>query len=152
MNFYDTAGAYGDGHAETVLGKAIQPLPRAKIVIATRVYHRIKPDRSRFGDLSRAFILQECEDCLGRMKTDYIDLFQCHSFDPLTHPAEIVDGFETLVRQGKIRAYGTSSWSPEQIRLGQAFGGNPAQIEEAAGAMGKTVSRDDWHQVRSRLA
>ena len=262
MNFYDTAGAYGDGHAETVLGKAIQPLPRAKIVIATKVYHHIKPDRSRFGDLSRAFILQECEDCLGRMKTDYIDLFQCHSFDPLTHPAEIVDGFETLVRQGKIRAYGTSSWSPEQIRLGQAFGGNfaseqpmyslikrdierdllpfclandigtlvfsslhngllsgkykgdetfedlrakrpefqgqrfkdlcgkvaglndiarkyslsivqlvlavtlmhpaitcaivgiknPAQIEEAAGAMGKTVSRNDWHQVRSRLA
>lgn len=262
VNFFDTAGAYGDGLSETVLGNAIKPLPRDRIVIATKVYHHIKPDGSRFGDLSRDYIIAECEDCLRRLQTDYLDLFQCHSFDPLTHPAEIIDGLETLVRQGKIRAYGTSSWSAEQIRMAQAFGGNfaseqprysliardiekdvlpcclahnigvlvfsplhnglltgkykgdetftdlrakrpdfqgerfrqlcekvaslrdladkydltivqlvlattlmhpaipcaivgiknAAQIEEAAGAMGRTISRDDWHQVRARLS
>src|SRR5690606_2198565 len=142
VNFYDTAGAYGDGLAETVLGKAIKSIPRDRIVMASNVYHHIKPDSTRFGDLSREYIIQECEDCLRRLGTDYLDLFQCHVFDPLTHPAETIDGMETLVRQGKIRAYGTSTWTAEQIRLGLAFGGRFGSEQPKYSLIDRGIERD----------
>src|SRR5687768_2332577 len=83
VNFFDTAGAYGDGHAEQVLGRGVAELPRDQIVIATKVYWHFYPDGRRYPDLSRQYILQYCDEALTRMKTDYIDLLQCHSWDPL---------------------------------------------------------------------
>ncbi|MCL2640209.1 MAG: aldo/keto reductase [Phycisphaerales bacterium] len=122
VNFFDTAGAYGDGLAETVLGKAIKGLPREKLVIATKVHWHIRPDASRYADLSAEYIAEECEACLKRMGLDYMDLFQCHSWDPLGDFGEIAGTMDKLVKQGKIRAYGTSNWNAEQMRGGNQFG------------------------------
>jgi len=122
VNFFDTAGAYGDGLAETVLGRAIKGLPREKLVIATKVLWHIRADASRYADLSGEYIVEECEGCLRRMGVDYIDLFQCHAWDPLGDFAEIAGAMDKLVKQGKIRAYGTSNWNAEQMRGGNQYG------------------------------
>lgn len=122
VNFYDTADAYGDGLAEEVLGRAVAELPRDQIVIATKAYHHIYEDGHRHGDLSHDYILAECEASLRRLNLDYLDLYQCHSFDVLAHPAEIAQAMDTLVKQGKIRHYGTSNWTAEQMRMGAGFG------------------------------
>ena len=123
VNFYDTAEAYGDGYSETVMGKALKPLPRDQVVVATKVFHRVDlPADQRFGDLSYANIMRACEGSLKRLGMDYIDLYQCHSFDPTVDPAETADAMRTLQTQGKIRAYGLSNWNPEQMRMGHLFG------------------------------
>src|SRR5689334_17729329 len=83
-NFYDTADAYGDGHAEEVLGRAVAELPRDQIVIATKVYWRRTATDARYPDLSHDYVLSACDASLHRLGLDYIDLYQLHSFDPLT--------------------------------------------------------------------
>lgn len=123
INFFDTADAYGDGYAETVLGKAIKELPREKLVIATKVYNHFYPNsEERHGDLSSDYIRQACDDSLKRLDVDYIDLYQCHSHDPLAHPRDIAQTLDELVKAGKIRAYGVSNWPVEQMRAGEVFG------------------------------
>ena len=122
VNFYDTADAYGDGLAETVVGKALKPLSRDQIVVATKVYHHFYPDGHRHPDLSRDYILKECEASLRRLKMDYIDLYQCHAFDQLTPLDETTEALERLKSQGKIRAYGVSNFSVEQLRLARKYG------------------------------
>lgn len=124
INFFDTADAYGNGHSETVLGKAIKKLPRDKIVIATKVYNHFYPNDTpeRHGDLSSDYIREACDNSLKRLDVDYIDLYQCHSHDPLAHPQEIAQTLDDLVKRGKIRAYGVSNWPVEQMRAGQVFG------------------------------
>ena len=122
VNFYDTADAYGDGYAEEVMGKAIAPLPRAELVIATKVFWHFYPDGRRYPDLSREYILEACENSLRRLKLNYIDVYQCHSWDPLADMAETAEALQILQRQGKIRYYGVSNWSAEQMRLGAKFG------------------------------
>lgn len=122
INFYDTAGAYGDGLAEQVMGKALEPLPRDKVVIATKVCHHFLPDGKRYPDLSAAYVHSYCDDALRRLRTDYIDLYQCHAFESLTRPQETVQAMEDLIRKGKIRAYGVSNWTVEQMRLGWSIG------------------------------
>jgi len=122
VNFYDTADAYGNGLAEEVMGRALRDLPRDQIVIATKVFHHWFPDGHRHGDLSRAYVLRACEDSLRRLQMDYVDLYQCHAFDPLTDLADTVEALETLRRQGKIRHYGVSNWTVEQMRLGATLG------------------------------
>lgn len=122
VNFYDTADAYGDGLAETVLGKALKTLPRDQVVVATKVYHHFYPDGHRHPDLSRDYILKECEASLRRLQMDYIDLYQCHAFDPITPIEETTDALERLKSQGKIRAYGVSNFTVEQLRLARRYG------------------------------
>ena len=86
INLFDTADAYGDGHAETVLGETIADLPRDELVITTKVLARFKPDGSRVPDLSAENIAARCEVSLGRLQIDTIDLYLLHGFDPLTPP------------------------------------------------------------------
>ena len=117
VNFYDTADAYGDGYAEIVMGEALKVLPRDAIVVATKVYHHFHPDGRRFGDLSREYILAECDASLKRLGMDYIDLYQCHSFDPMTPLEETAEALDALVKAGKIRAYGLSNFTADQTRL-----------------------------------
>jgi aryl-alcohol dehydrogenase-like predicted oxidoreductase len=123
VNFFDTADVYGDGFSETVLGQALKPFKRDEVIVATKAYWVSGRYDSRAGDLSKPHLLSACEASLKRLGMEYIDLYQCHSFDPLADFSEIIDGMETLVRQGKIRCYGTSNWSVEQIRAGRALGG-----------------------------
>lgn len=122
INFYDTAGAYGDGLSESIMGEALKELPRDQIVIATKVYHHFYPDGHRHPDLSKKYIIEECDNFLKRLQTDYVDLLQCHAFDPMTHPAETTEALETLKKQGKIRAYGVSNFQVEQLKLFRKYG------------------------------
>ncbi|HEX7009864.1 MAG TPA: aldo/keto reductase [Phycisphaeraceae bacterium] len=142
VNFYDTADAYGDGLAEQVLGEALHDLPRDQIVVATKVYWHFHPDGRRYPDLSGRYILQACEASLQRLKMDHIDLYQCHSYDPMTPMGEIVEAMETLTRQGKIRFYGTSNWSVEQMRLGQAAGGRFQTIQPVYNFLQRQIEAD----------
>ena len=73
VNFFDTADAYGDGHAESVLGEVIKELPRDEIVIATKVINHYNPDGSRYPDLDPDHIVQRCEASLGRLGIETID-------------------------------------------------------------------------------
>jgi len=122
VNFYDTADAYGNGLAEEVMGKALAPLPREELVVTTKVFWHFFDDGRRYGDLSKAYIIQACENSLRRLNMTYVDLYQIHSYDPLAEPTEIVEALEKLIKDGKIRAFGTSNWTVEQMRLGNQLG------------------------------
>jgi aryl-alcohol dehydrogenase-like predicted oxidoreductase len=122
VNFIDTAEAYGDGYAETVVGEAIQGLPRDELVIATKVFNHFNEDGTRYPDLSPDHIAARCEVSLSRMGTETIDLYLLHMFDPLTPLADIAGALNRLRDQGKIRAYGVSNHTVEQTRAHRKFG------------------------------
>ncbi len=113
VTFFDTADLYGDGHSEEVLGGALRGV-RAKVIIATKV--GTLPHTGFFmpQDFSPEHIVAGVEGSLRRLKTDYVDLLQLHSppLEALEGDGRIVETLETLVRAGKIRAYGISARSP----------------------------------------
>ncbi len=125
VNFYDTADAYGNGHGEEVLGDAIKDLPRDQIVLATKLCHHWvadEPGQPRYEDLTYDYVIWECEQSLKRLGTDYIDVYLAHAWEPMTHPLETIMAFEKLKKDGKIRCFGVSNWTAEQIRCGLKFG------------------------------
>jgi len=122
INFFDTADAYGDGYAETVLGECMTGVSRGSFILATKVFNHFNPDASRYPDLSPAHIVERCEASLKRLRTDYIDIYLLHFFDPLTPLEDIAATMERLRRQGKIRLYGVSNHTLEQFRSARAFG------------------------------
>jgi aryl-alcohol dehydrogenase-like predicted oxidoreductase len=99
VNYFDTAGSYGD--AEAVLGRVMRS-HRAYVCIATKV--GLRPGARP--DLSAEHIRHSCEQSLGRLKTDRIDLLQIHYDEPERPVDEVVESLESLVREGKIRRYG----------------------------------------------
>ena len=122
INFFDTADAYGDGYAETVLGEAIKDLPRDELVIATKVFNHFNPDASRYPDLSPGHIIERCEASLERLGIDYIDLYLLHFYDELTPLADVAGTLGKLRDQGKVRAIGVSNHTVEQFRAQRRFG------------------------------
>jgi len=122
VNFFDTADAYGDGLAETVLGKVLRDLPRDELVICTKVFNHFKPDASRYPDLSADYIAARCDIQLKRMGIETIDLYLLHMYDPLTPLDEVTETLERLKAQGKIRRYGTSNFTTEQMHAVEWFG------------------------------
>lgn len=139
VNFIDTAGAYGDGYAEQVVGRAVAQLPRDQVVIATKVFWHFHPDGHRFPDLSRQYILQYCDESLARMKLSHIDLLLCHSWDPLTPADEQAEALDRLVQQGRIRAYGVSNWNAEQHRYGLSAGGKFAANQPSYSLLNREI-------------
>jgi len=113
INFVDTADAYGDGESEQIVGQALRGR-RDDIVLATKVHFPMGEGRNRGGN-SRRWILTAVEDSLRRLRTDWIDLYQVHRPDPSTDIEETLWALTDLVRQGKIRAFGCSTFPPEQI-------------------------------------
>ena len=122
VNFYDTADAYGDGYSETLVGKALAELPREQVVVATKVYHHFYPDGHRHPDLSGKYVIEECHASLKRLRMDYLDLYQLHSWDSLTPLEETTEALEKLKKDGRIRAYGVSNFTVEQLRLARKIG------------------------------
>ena len=122
INFFDTADAYGDGLAETVLGEAIRDLPRDELVITTKFFNHFNPDASRYPDLSRDHLMERCEASLGRLGIETIDVCLLHLFDPLTPLEEVAGTLEDLRGQGKVRVIGVSNHSTEQFRAQRRFG------------------------------
>jgi aryl-alcohol dehydrogenase-like predicted oxidoreductase len=116
INFFDTANVYARGKSEEVVGRALQKFPRDSCVLATKVFFPMNdgPMPNNQG-LSRKHILDQCHASLKRLGMEYIDLYQCHRFDPNTPLEETLRALDDLVRQGKVRYVGFSQWSAEQI-------------------------------------
>ena len=109
INFFDTANVYAQGTSEEVTGTLIKELaPRSEIVLASKVFGRMRPGPNGQG-LSRVAILTEIDNSLRRLGTDYLDLYQIHRFDPFTPPEETMEALNDVVRAGKARYIGASS-------------------------------------------
>ena len=114
VTLFDTADIYDAGVSEHILGDALRGR-RGKVVLATKCGNPMDDDPAHRG-LSKRWVIQACEDSLRRLDVDYIDLFQMHRPDPETSIEETIEAFNELVIAGKIRAYGTSTFSAEQLR------------------------------------
>ena len=114
VNLFDTADVYSNGAGEEALGYALRDIPRRYVVIATKCFFPMS-ERPNDRGLSRKHIVESVEDSLRRLGTDYVDLLQCHRYDPNTPVAETVRAFDDLVRQGKVLYWGVSQWRAEQI-------------------------------------
>jgi aryl-alcohol dehydrogenase-like predicted oxidoreductase len=115
VNLIDTAPAYGNGHSEQVVGRAIAERgARDRVVLATKV--GLKPHGSAlYRNSTRARLFEEIEESLQRLRTDYIDLYQVHWPDPRTPVEETAQALLDLQRAGKIRAIGVSNYSIEAM-------------------------------------
>jgi len=113
INFIDTADVYSAGESEQIVGKAIAGR-RENLVIATKVHGSMGRDRNMSGN-SRRWIIQECENSLRRLGLEYIDLYQIHRPDPDTDIDETLGALSDLVRQGKVRYLGSSTFPPSEI-------------------------------------
>ncbi len=114
VNLFDTADVYANGRAEQALGEAIADLPRSALVLATKCFFPVS-DRPNDRGLSRKHIVESVEASLRRLRTDYLDLHQCHRPDPETPIEETARAYDDLIRQGKLLYWGTSEWRPAQI-------------------------------------
>ncbi len=115
INFIDTANVYALGKSEEVVGKALKSLRRDSIVLATKCFFEMADGPNDRG-LSRKHVTEQCNASLRRMATDYIDLYQCHRYDPGTPMEELVMTMDILTRQGKILYWGVSEWPAEKIQ------------------------------------
>jgi aryl-alcohol dehydrogenase-like predicted oxidoreductase len=120
INLFDTANVYGRGGAESFLGDVLHDVPRSSYILATKAFFPMS-DQDR--GLSAAQIRKQCDASLQRLRTDYVDLYQCHRYDRDTPLEETMEALTELVGQGKARYIGFSEWSPEQIRAALALPG-----------------------------
>src|SRR5205823_1988346 len=113
INFVDTADMYSAGESEEIVGKALRGR-RDEVVLATKVYFPMGEGRNRGGG-SRRWIVAEVEESLRRLGTDWIDLYQVHRRDYATDLEETLSALTDLVKAGKIRAFGCSSFPAHEI-------------------------------------
>ncbi|UCH66399.1 MAG: aldo/keto reductase [Ignavibacterium sp.] len=113
INIFDTANVYSFGESEIMLGKALGK-KRKDVLIATKVYSPFDKSANSLGT-SRLAIMREVEASLKRMGTDYIDLYQLHSWDVTTPIEETLEALDDLIRQGKVRYIGLSNFNAWQI-------------------------------------
>jgi 1-deoxyxylulose-5-phosphate synthase len=126
ITFFDTANVYSDGSSEEILGRALWELaPRHEIILATKVFGDARPERQ---GLSRRLIMQQIDASLARLKTDHVDLYQIHRWDPVTPIEETMEALHDVVKAGKARYIGASSMYAWQF----------AKAQEVAGAHGWT--------------
>jgi aryl-alcohol dehydrogenase-like predicted oxidoreductase len=113
INFIDTANIYGRGAAESFLGEALQGRERASYVLATKLFFPMtESDRG----LSRAQVEKQLDASLKRLRTDYVDLYQCHRYDWDTPLEETLEALTRAVESGKARYIGFSEWPAERIK------------------------------------
>jgi aryl-alcohol dehydrogenase-like predicted oxidoreductase len=113
INFIDTANVYARGGAEELLGQLLADRPRDSYVLATKLFFPMsETDRG----LSREQVFKQIDASLARLRTDYIDLYQCHRYDFQTPLEETMEALTEVVRLGKARYLGFSEWPPDRIR------------------------------------
>ena len=117
INFIDTADVYSLGESEEIVGKALRGR-RDRIVLATKVHGRMGDGPNECGN-SRRWIVGECEASLRRLGTDWIDLYQVHRWDADTHHDETLAALTDLVRAGKVRYLGSSTYPASEIVTAQ---------------------------------
>jgi len=116
INFLDTANVYSRGNSEKVTGEALKRNgKRAKIVLATKVHGRMDDDDPNAAGSSRRHIIEQCEASLRRLQTDYIDLYQIHRPRSDTPIDETLRALDDLIRAGKVRYIGTSTFAAWQV-------------------------------------
>ncbi len=109
INFFDTANVYSDGTSEEIVGRALKDFStRDEVVIATKVFNRMRPGPNGAG-LSRRAIFTEIDHSLRRLGTDYVDLYQIHRWDYATPIEETMEALHDVVKAGKARYIGASS-------------------------------------------
>ena len=113
INFIDTANIYGKGAAESFLGNALQGIARDSYVLATKLFF---PMTDMDQGLSANQIQKQLDDSLRRLRTDYIDLYQCHRYDEDTPLEETMQALTEVVASGKVRYVGFSEWTAPQIQ------------------------------------
>jgi len=113
INFVDTADMYSGGESEVIIGKALKER-RDDVVLATKVHFPVGEGPNKGGN-SRRWILHEVEQSLKRLQTDWIDLYQIHRPDPHTDIEETLSALDDLIRQGKVRAIGCSTFPAQEI-------------------------------------
>ena len=113
INFIDTANVYGRGAAESFLGEALQGRPRDSYVLATKLFFPMS-DSDR--GLSRAQVEKQLDASLQRLRTDYVDLYQCHRYDADTPLEETMEALTRAVESGKTRYIGFSEWPADRIQ------------------------------------
>ena len=118
ITMLDTSDAYGTGHNETIVGKAIQGR-RAEVVLATK-FGNLGGRGGKIADGRPEFVISSCEASLKRLGVDVIDLYYQHRIDPTVPTEDTVGAMAKLVQQGKVRALGLSEASPATIRRAQA--------------------------------
>ena len=111
INFIDTANVYARGAAESFLGEVLAGRPRDSYILGTKLFWPMNGDHG----LSREQVVKQLDLSLLRLKTDYVDLYQCHRYDYDTPLEETMDALTEVVRQGKVRYLGFSEWAPDRI-------------------------------------
>ena len=114
INFIDTADMYSGGESEQIVAEALAGGKRADVVLATKFHFKMGEDPNHAGN-SRRWIMRAVEDSLRRLRTDWIDLYQVHRPDPSTDLDETIGALSDLVRAGKIRYFGTSTYPAHEL-------------------------------------
>jgi aryl-alcohol dehydrogenase-like predicted oxidoreductase len=120
INFIDTANVYAGGRAEEFLGEVLTARERDSYVLATKLFFQM-PDGDR--GLSRPQVLKQIDASLARLRTDYVDLYQCHRYDWSTPLQETMEALTEVVNAGKARYLGFSEWPVEKIAEAMEMGG-----------------------------
>jgi aryl-alcohol dehydrogenase-like predicted oxidoreductase len=140
INFIDTANVYSRGGAEEFLGRVLADRPRDSYVLATKLYFPMNGDRG----LSREQVLKQIDASLARLRTEYVDLYQCHRYDRSTPLEETMEALTEVVRQGKVRYLGFSEWTADQIGASLDL--------SASRALEKFVSSQPQYSILYRVA
>src|SRR6201987_3938427 len=114
INFIDTADAYTQGESEQIVGRALAGGKRDDVILATKVHFQMGEDPNMRGN-SRRWIVREVENSLKRLQTDWIDLYQIHRPEQETDIDETLGALTDLVRAGKVRYIGSSTFPASQI-------------------------------------
>jgi aryl-alcohol dehydrogenase-like predicted oxidoreductase len=112
INFIDTANVYARGAAESFLGEVLVGRPRDSYILGTKLFWPMNGDQG----LSRKQVYKQLGLSLARLRTDYIDLYQCHRYDYDTPLEETMEALTEVVREGKVRYIGFSEWAPDRIQ------------------------------------
>jgi len=118
ISSFDTADAYANGAAESVLGEALAGVRRESVEIFTKLYWPTGLKGHNDSGLSRKHIRESIDASLRRLRTDYVDLYQAHRYDTETPLEETMQAFADVVRAGKALYIGVSEWTADQIRAG----------------------------------
>ncbi len=146
VNFFDTADAYVGGKCEEAWGELLADHRRASYVLATKVFFPTGPGPNDRG-LSRKHVVESCHASLRRLRTDHLDLYQCHRFDPDVPLSETARAMDDLVRQGKVLYWGFSEWSAEHIEQCLAVCGDRLERPRGSQPRYSAVQRDVEREV-----
>ncbi|MDQ6843323.1 MAG: aldo/keto reductase [Bacteroidota bacterium] len=143
INFIDTANVYSEGWSEELTGQSIHNLglDRDSLVLATKVRGKMGEGPNDSG-LTRKHIIQQAEASLKRLKTDYIDLYQIHSYDPLTPLEETLWALDDLIKAGKVRYIGASNMAAWQLMKALGY--------SAANRVARFVSLQAYYTIAGR--